>query len=194
MKRTLHALGSVVGRMAALAALAAFAAFAAPAALSAQVTTTEKPVTFGISGGVSLPTGDYTAGLQTGYALAGHLYITPATFASLRFRGDVTFDNWNFEGPNNGSFRSLGVVGNVLYDFPAAGTSATRPYLLAGLGGFDSKESVGGQSTTHLGFQIGGGLAFQLSGFTTFAEAKFVNVFTDGASLRYLPLTFGVRF
>ena len=191
MNRTLHALGSVVGRM---ATLAAFAALAAPAALSAQATTTEKPVTFGISGGVSLPTGDYTAGLQTGYALAGHLYIKPSTFESLRFRGDVTFDHWNFEGANNGSFRSLGVVGNVLYDFPAAGASATRPYVLAGLGGFDSKESGGAQNTTNLGLQLGGGLGFQLSGFTTFAEAKLVNVFTDGASLRYIPLTFGVRF
>lgn len=185
MKRTLRVLGSAFGLMTALAA---------PAALSAQATTTDKPVSLGISGGLSLPNGEYTEGLESGYSLAGHVYFKPATLTSVRFRGDVSFDKWNAEVENAGSFRSLGFVANALFDFPTSGTSMTRPYLLGGLGAFNSKASEGDESETNLGLQVGGGLTFQLSGFSTFAEAKFVNVFTEGTSLRYIPITFGVRF
>jgi hypothetical protein len=42
--------------------------------------------------------------------------------------------------------------------------------------------------------QGGAGLAFQLSGFSTFVEGRLVNVFSDNTSIRYVPITFGVRF
>ncbi len=184
MMRTMRALGTGMGLMAALAA---------PAVMSAQVTT-DRSLTLGVSGGLSLPTGDFTEGLESGYNLTGHVYLKVATLPSLRFRGDVSFDKWNAEASNAGSFRSLGLVANALYDFPTTNNSIARPYLLGGLGVFNSKASEADDSDTNLGVQLGGGLSFQLSGFTTFAEAKLVNVFTDGSSLRYIPITFGVRF
>ena len=184
MMRTMRVLGTGMGLMAALAA---------PAALSAQAST-DRSLTLGVSGGLSLPTGDFTEGLESGYNLTGHVYLKPATFPSLRFRGDVSFDKWNAEANNAGSFRSLGIVANAMYEFPTSGTSIARPYLLGGLGAFNAKASEADDSDTNIGVQLGGGLNFQLSGFTTFAEAKFVNVFTDGSSLRYIPITFGVRF
>ena len=69
-----------------------------------------------------------------------------------------------------------------------------RPYALGGLGLFNTRNPETDQSDTNLGLQVGGGLTFQLSGFSTFAEARFVNVFSDGRSSRYVPITFGVRF
>jgi hypothetical protein len=74
------------------------------------------------------------------------------------------------------------------------------PYILGGVGMFNGKASAGSStysvsaSSTDLGIQAGGGIEFKLSGFSTFAEAKFVNVFGDGSSSSWIPITFGVRF
>ena len=63
---------------------------AVPAALSAQGTA--RPVSLGLSGGLSMPTGDLGDGADAGYVIAGHVYYKPATIQALRFRGDVSFD------------------------------------------------------------------------------------------------------
>lgn len=90
-------------------------------------------------------------------------------------------------------------MANALYSVNSA--SMVKPYLLGGVGMYNSKATIdlgstGGStpSSTDLGIQVGGGLRFQLSGFSTFLEAKYVNVFTDGSSTNWLPITFGVRF
>ena len=77
-----------------------------------------------------------------------------------------------------------------------------KPYVLGGLGLYNAKASgsFGGigsgetESRSNIGIQAGGGLEFQLSGFTTFLEAKFVNSFTEGSSTQWVPVTFGIRF
>ena len=171
---------------------ALLAALAAPMGLTAQ--SASRPVGLGMSGGLSLPVGDFGEGLDAGYSIAGHLFFKPAALTSLRLRADVSADSWAFDGTGS-TFRTLGVIGNALYDFPTrSSTSISRPYLLGGLGLVHSRDGEFDVSDTNLGFQVGGGLGFQLSGFSTFAEAKFVNVFGDGGSARSLPITFGVRF
>lgn len=181
----------------ALRALAIAAAVVAPAALSAQ--TADTPVTFGVSGGLSLPIGDSSDGLNSGYSIAGHVYFKPASLQAIRLRGDVSFDRWEVDG-FNANTRSLAIVGNAVYDFPAQSSSMVRPYVLGGFGLFSVRTSADSgpfqqaSGDTNLGLQVGGGLTFHLSGFSTFAEAKFGNVFGDGGSLRYVPITFGVRF
>lgn len=168
------------------------AALAAPAVLAAQ--NAARPVSVGISGGLSLPTGDFADGLSSGYSVAGHLYLSPAAMRSLRFRGDVSYDRWDIEN-TSASVRSLGVIANALFDISTSSTSTVKPYLLGGLGLFNSKASGdNSESDSNLGAQLGGGLNFQLSGFSTFLEAKYVNVFADGNNVNWIPITFGVRF
>ncbi len=185
MKRALRALGLV-------------AALAAPVALSAQSTT--KAVRLGVSGGLSLPTGDFGEVLNSGYNITGHVYFTPVSLQAVRVRGDVSFDRWAFDGSGANSRRAFGVIGNVVYDFPTQSTSMVRPYVLGGLGLFNTNTTVQTSvaevsgSNTNLGLQGGAGLAFQLSGFSTFVEGKIVNVFTDNTNVSYVPITFGVRF
>ncbi len=62
-----------------------------------------------------------------------------------------------------------------------------------------SEASVGGvsgdsDSSNDLGIAVGGGVEFRLAGFSTFAEARVVNVFGDNDSSRWIPVTFGIRF
>jgi opacity protein-like surface antigen len=181
----------------ALRAVALLAAIAAPAVLSAQ--TSERAVGLGVSGGLSLPLGDFGEGLSSGYNITGHLYFKPAALTSLRLRADVGYDRFDIDG-GGGNQRMLSFAGNALYDFPTQSTSLVRPYVLGGLGIYNTKFNADGPSAlddatdTNLGLQVGGGLTFQLSGFSTFAEARFVNVFGDGGSARFVPIVFGVRF
>jgi Outer membrane protein beta-barrel domain len=184
MKRALRALGLI-------------AAIAAPAALSAQ--SSDKPISLGVSGGLALPMGDFGEGLSSGFNVTGHVYFKPASLKSIRLRGDVSFDRFTADGNSDFSFRSLGVAGNV-YDFPTESSSMIKPYVLGGLGLYNGKSTVEigsaevSGSDTNLGIQAGAGVAFQLSGFSTFAEARLVNIFSDGNSSRYVPIVFGVRF
>jgi opacity protein-like surface antigen len=176
------------------------AALAAPALLSAQSASADKPVSFGVSGGLSMPMGDLGNDANSGYTVAGHVFFKPATINAVRFRGDVAYDKWAVkESGGDANLRSLSFVANALYDFPSQ--SNIRPYLIGGLGLYNSKAMINlGQvtgstnGTTDLGLQVGGGLTFKLSGFDTFAEAKFVNVFSSGSSTTWIPITVGVRF
>lgn len=182
----------------ALRAFGFIAALAVPAALSAQ--STNKTVSLGVSGGLSLPMGDFGEGLNSGYNITGHVYFKPASLQAIRLRGDVSFDRWAVDGAGDANSRALGFTGNVVYDFPTQSTSMVKPYVIGGLGLYNNKSSVniGGAdfsgSDTNLGLQAGAGLTFQLSGFSTFVEGKLVNVFSDGSSARFVPITFGVRF
>ncbi len=176
--------------------VAAAALLLAPALASAQSNT--RPIGFGISGGLSLPTGDLGDGYDAGYSIAGHVFLKPATTRALGFRGDVSYDR--FEGKNDRfSTSSLGVMLNAVLDVSSS-TSGIKPYLLGGLGLVrrEGTVEVGGvevsDSDSDLGVQVGGGLRFQLSGFSTFLEAKYVNVFADPNNVGYIPITFGFRF
>jgi hypothetical protein len=178
-----------------------FAKYVAVAALMmtpAMVSAQSSAVGFGLSGGLSVPTGDFGDAVDAGYSIAGHVFLKPSSMKSLRFRGDVSFDRYSYKGNGDGNFRSLGFVGNALLDLASSG--GVKPYVLGGLGAFNGKASTSvgsvnvSTSSTDVGIQLGGGLNFQLSGFSTFLEAKYVNVFTENNSTGYIPITFGVRF
>jgi hypothetical protein len=190
MKRSLRFVG-----------LAAFVAL--PALVSAQ--DAPRPVSFGISGGLSLPSGDLADGLNSGFNVTGHIMLRPASFTNLSFRGDVNFDRFGAKDVGGVSgedfnFRFLGGTANAVYAFPQSTPGMVRPYVLIGAGmqNFKGTESTGASessnSVTKPHVQAGGGVNFQLSGFTTFIEAKYVNVFTEGSSSAFIPITFGIRF
>jgi opacity protein-like surface antigen len=135
--------------------------------------------------------------VDAGYSLAGHVFLKPASTKNLRFRGDLSYSGFDYKNID-ASYRSLGFVGNALLDLSSSG--GVKPYVLGGVGAFNNKESrdVGSEvrstSSTDVGIQIGGGLNFQLSGFSTFLEVKYVNIFTENNSTGFIPITFGVRF
>ncbi len=178
--------------------LTKFVAVAAVMMTPVMVSAQSSAIGFGVSGGLSVPTGDFGDAAEAGYSVAGHVFLKPASMKSLRFRGDVSYDSYSRKGNNDGSFRNLGFVGNALYDLATSG--GAKPYVLGGVGLFNGKgtSKIGSlsvsNSNTDVGIQVGGGVNFQLSGFSTFLEAKYVNVFSDPNSTGFIPITFGVRF
>ena len=180
-----------------------------PAIASAQ-DATPKTLSVGVSGGASIPMGDLRkyGDLNTGYNVTAHLLLSPASIPRLGFRADVSYDSWKPKGvsgvKNAFSQRNLGVYANAIFKSSAA--MSIKPYVLGGVGFNNAKTSGTGFQTSadnNVGMQGGGGLEFQLSGFTTFFEAKlvhsfdgkkFVNTSTESSSTNWVPVTFGIRF
>ncbi len=188
----------------ALRALCAVGTFALlPAVAGAQ---DSKPISVGVMGGLSLPMGDLADGVESGYNITGNIYLKPAA-SRFSFRGDVGYESFGGKASNSVvgfDLNVLSVTGNIL--FPLSSTTAEgsiRPYLIGGGGLYRTKfEGTGtasgqeSESSNDLGIGVGGGFEFKLAGFSTFAEARFVNVFGDGeqSSSRWIPITFGIRF
>ncbi len=191
-----------------IARLVGIAVCAALPAVSQAQTSSARPVSFGVMAGASKPVGDFGKGADLGFTVGAHVLLAPTSMPALAFRGDVTYDRWKLKGIGasivNGNASSLGVMGNVIVRSSSA--MAIKPYVIGGAGLLSSNTSgsVGGVNfsgsrTNNLGVQAGGGLEFQLSGFTTFVEAKFVNAFSKDSNgkrqnTNWIPITFGIRF
>jgi opacity protein-like surface antigen len=187
------------------------AALVASMAHAQAAPSATKPTSFGVHAGVGLPLGDFGSAVGTGFGVHGTIWYQAAN-PKLRFRGDVGFDR--FSGENSISVGNVSVsssstlipiMGSALWSLgDPKSASTSKPYLIGGAGliaargSFESR--VGNVTTSdsetdfNLGIQIGAGVEFKLSGFSTFAEAKLVNAFGDGGSARYIPLMFGVKF
>ena len=119
-----------------------FSKFVAVAALMmtpAMVSAQSSAVGFGLSGGLSVPTGDLGDAVDAGYSIAGHVFLKSSSMKSLRFRGDVSYSGFDYKNIN-ASYRSLGFVGNALIDLSTNG--GVKPYVLGGLGAFNGKRST----------------------------------------------------
>lgn len=163
-----------------------------------------KPVSFGVMGGLSLPMGSLGDLYDSGYNLTGSVYLKPQS-GRYSFRGDVGYDRFEAKGGSNLAglnFSILSFAGNVVLPLGASGGDGSiQPYVLGGGGIYrgttsaDAELGGGSSSDSNVGITVGGGVEFKLAGFSTFAEAKFTNVFGDASfTPRYIPLTFGVRF
>lgn len=166
----------------------------------------EPSVRFSVAGGLAVDAGGSDSGRDTGFDVTGSIWF-PRKVGNVAFRGDVAVDRWStsvrvgaFRA--TGAFTSFGFTGNAIYALnPEKKAGAVRPYVLGGAGLYLGRVSydtnvpgIDGASTeTNLGIQAGGGFEFVLAGFSTFAEAKLVNVFADGSG-RWIPITFGIKF
>lgn len=158
----------------------------------------------GVSGGLSLPLSQMAKSVTPGFNIAGHFSIMPASFTNLSFRADLSYDRWSVKdealapSSTSGSARILGIAVNAVYELPVG--SMVTPYVLGGIGSYGRKfvyqfpNATVDSEESGFGFQGGAGLAFTLSGFSTFVEGRFTHVPTDPNSTQYVPLVFGIRF
>ena len=158
----------------------------------------------GVSGGLSMPLSDMGKAANPGFNVAGHFKLRPGSFTNLSFRGDLSYDRWGVKdeallaGASSATARVIGISVSAVYELPSAGM--TNPYILGGVGNFGRKFSyqfpngASNRDDSAIGIQGGFGLGFSLSGFSTFLEARFVNLMTDPTSTQYLPVVFGIEF
>jgi Outer membrane protein beta-barrel domain len=152
----------------------------------------QRRTSVGFAAGATVPVGDLGDATSTGFHILGTLAISGSASTPLGFRIDGMYNS--LSGKNSGPDVNVWTVnGNLVYAFPG-GTTAT-PYIIAGAGWYNSKaDESGAESSSDIGINAGIGARFALSGFSTFAEVRFHNIFSDPNSAQMIPLTFGILF
>ena len=163
-------------------------------ALAFMATTAEaqKPISFGIAAGASMPMGDFGDAVGTGWNAGAVLAINAPTMP-VGFRVDASYNSFGINDIDE-SINILGVNGNVTWGLPMA-AAPISPYLIGGVGMYRLDTSVSGiDAETEFGFNVGVGTKFALSGFGTFIELRYHSAQTEGEATNYLPITFGIMF
>lgn len=175
--------------LAALALALALALGLAPNAARAQ----SNDFHYNIAAGLSLATGDYADRNDAGYNVIIGVGMTPRT-SQLGFRAEGIYNEFN-QKSGNGKAHAGGVTGNITYDLmaPSAKQSNTL-YLIGGVGYYSTREpEFEFTSESSIGWNVGGGFRFPLSGFSAYLEARFHAVSSD-LQTRFIPISFGLVF
>jgi hypothetical protein len=200
-----------------LALLAVSALCGAVSSAWAQGTTAAPSrynLAYGLGAGLLIPTGDIGNLQSTGWNLQG-FGEWQSTASPFALRAEVTFGSLtgkNITSPTGtlsaSDLHLFTITGNGMWLFhpSAASLSRTTPYVLGGVGLYHTSghttAPLGTTSdigSTNFGINVGGGIIYRLAGFSTYAEARFHNVFsgTTGASgktsAHYFPITVGIR-
>jgi hypothetical protein len=171
------ALGAIVG---------AFMTVTPATTAVAQIT---KPVAFSLSAGFSNPLGDFASSYTSGSNVTVSALFQQKSL--LSFRVDGMFNEFSSSSETSGITRVWALSGNTMLT-PA---NFQGPFLTAGLGAYNVIEpdiGAGSATSVKVGYAMGGGFRFALSGFDAFAQVQ-VHQAGDKA-VRFVPITFGVVF
>lgn len=152
----------------------------------------QRRTTLGIAAGATVPTGDLGDGTSTGYHVLATVVVSGTATSPIGFRVDGMYNS--LSGKSQGPDVTLWTVnGNVVLAF--AGATGVTPYLIGGAGWYNMKaDQSGADAANDFGLNAGLGARFVLSGFSTFGEVRFHNIFADPNSARVVPVTFGIAF
>jgi hypothetical protein len=172
-----------------------FAAVAMTVVMGASAVEAQSPIRFGLAGGLTLPTGEDKDFVKNGFH--GQVMLGFGMMAlPVKLRADLSyhkFDGKSGTGLTNASER---VIGGALNAILGMGGIGVKPYLTGGLGMYGWKAEANNfeVSGTDFGINGGVGLEFGLTGMSTFLEARYINVFSEGESTGIIPVTFGILF
>jgi hypothetical protein len=156
-----------------------------------------------LGGGVSFPTSDYNTIAKVGWHATAALSIGKRN-RSLGFQIDASYAQFGLDPAGSGaSFdvneRFIYGTGDVVYRFDPSESTGIRPYLIAGIGVYNSKgtgsdaDLFGDTAATDFGLNAGVGFNYTAGGVTLFLESRFHNIFRDPSNTQYIPLTAGFR-
>lgn len=190
--------------------------FAVPSAWAqgTSIPMTKYNLAYGLGAGLLIPTGDVGNLQSTGWNLQG-FGEWQSTSSPFALRAEITFGSLtgkNITSPTGtlsaSNLHLFTLTGNGMWLFrpSAASLSRTTPYIIGGVGFYRSSghttSPVGERAdlgSTNFGINLGGGIIYRLAGFSTFAEARFHNVFSGTqtasgkTSAHYFPITVGIR-
>ena len=160
---------------------------------------------FALGGGIGMPLGDFDDAAKLGWHGQAAISFVPNGWP-VGIQIDGSYQQFGLE--DAGGFtglktRLLQGTGNVVFKFKSSEESTFRPYLLGGLGVYNSKTTadddpgdVLGGGETDFGINAGAGFDFKAGGAGLFIEGRFHNVFTGGpgGDMQFIPITLGIRF
>jgi hypothetical protein len=158
--------------------------------LGAQNQPTEG-IRFGVGGGLILPMGNYADVDKAGWNLLGVIQL-PISRSPIHLRFDAMYGQTSHKSTfGSGNTTLTGATGDLLYHL-GEHAAKVRPYVLGGLGVYNV--DAGGSSETDFTFGFGGGILFGIGTMHAFLEGRYMRVQASGASLPFVPVTFGVMF
>lgn len=187
--------GTLARAIALSVALCAVAQVGASAQTSAAATT----YTFGVMGGLSVPTSNLSDSYSSGYNLGITLGMRQSA-SPLGFRAEGSFSELPYSNDNTDKLRIYGIAADALYDLGTPSTNGGL-YLTGGVGYYGTRgvftDGFGNtfQSNLDWNFGLNGGVGYQLplSGFTVNFEARYQYV-NSNPSEGLFPITVGIVF
>jgi opacity protein-like surface antigen len=151
---------------------------------------------FSLGGGVGIPTGSFDDAVKVGWQGMAGVSFKPANLP-VGLQVDGNYSQFSDESPLDIKDRLIYGTANAVYKFESSPETRWRPYLIGGLGLYNSKETGSdalGGSSTKFGINLGAGFDFKAGSAGLFIEGRFHDVFTDGPNLKFIPLNVGIRF
>jgi len=174
----------------------------APSMLSAQIA---KPLSFAVYGGASMPMGDASDAFNTGYTVGGSMDLR-APVMPFGLRGELGYSSMSMKGLSAGASAKSTDLGGNLNIVTWMPSVIVKPYLTAGgsyshigVSASDGTNSLSA-SENHFGFNAGGGIDFPLGPIPARIDIRYKQISMgkddqgNTASLKTVPLTFGIRF
>jgi hypothetical protein len=161
-------------------------------------------VQLGLGAGPSVPTGDYNTIAKIGWNAAASVLLAHES-RPFAVQIDANYAQFGLEAESpTGSFdvnqRFIYGTANVVYRFQTSTSGRLRPYLIGGIGVYNSKGTgrdaalFGNTSATDFGVNLGTRFNYRVAGATLFLEARFHNIFTDPSNTQYVPVAAGLKF
>jgi len=147
---------------------------------------------FNLAAGLTLPTGTFGDRNDAGYNLILGLGVRQPGSA-LGFRAEGIYNEFNEKGTSDKS-HAAGITGNVTYALSTnARNNPSGLYLIGGIGYYSTREPfLFTESQTNIGWNVGGGFEFPLTGFSAYIEARYHSV--SNADVHFVPISFGLIF
>ena len=165
------------------------------AAIVMSASALHAQTSFSAAAGLAMPIGSTADAVKMGYNATLGLGIKPP-LAPLGLRIEGMWNQFDNKGSNTGT-RILAATANATLS--GAGMPIPMGYLIGGLGIYNASltnlpSGFSSNSSSKVGFNIGVGLNFPLTGFSTYAEARLHIVTTEGSSTKFIPIVFGIKF
>lgn len=149
--------------------------------------------TFNAFGGLSATTGQFGDRNDAGYSL-GLGFGMRQGLSPLAFRAEAAYNEFSQKFAGDKA-HATGFTANAIYEFLTGPTNAFVPYAIGGIGYYSTREPdplFNGESQSNIGWNLGGGVRFPLSGFSVYAEARYHSI--SNAGVQFAPIVFGVVF
>jgi hypothetical protein len=176
--------------------------------VAAQEVVSRSPIQFGVMGGASIPTGDFSNTLSTGWN-AGALLNFGFANSPVALRVDGSWNQFGFKNVTNGPhLRVLDATADALFSFGTK--SPAQFYVLGGVGVYNFKVTGNNNnfdfstgSTTKFGLNGGVGVKFTAGPVAPFVEARYHYIFsgsdfsnngTNSAKFQMIPISVGLTF
>lgn len=157
----------------------------------------QRPISFGVGGGLSLPEGDVSDQINTGW----HALVTAELASPMHpwgLRLDLAYNRFSFDDElqaslGEGNETASSATLNFTYRLPKV-TWPVQAYLLWGLGAYHTDCSIGCESRVRYGWNYGIGAKFYFLGFRNFIEFRGHRTKSRTDDVHYFPLTLGIMF